>query len=73
VATKCPKCDSDNTFDSKFCKECGTQLLPSIEAPDVTKTLETPAQELTRGTEFAGRYEKYIRICFSAALDEGAI
>lgn len=44
-------------MDSKFYKECGTQLLPLIEAPEVTKTLETPPQELTRGTTFAGRYE----------------
>lgn len=57
MPTKCPKCDSDNTSDSKFCKECETQLMPAKEVPEVTKTLETPVQELTRGTKFAGRYE----------------
>ena len=57
MPTQCPKCDSDNTSDSKFCKECGTQLIPSQDVPEVTKTLETPVQELTRGTTFANRYD----------------
>jgi serine/threonine protein kinase len=57
VATECPKCDLDNPSDSKFCKECGTQLTPSDSIPDVTKTIEIPAQELTRGIVFADRYE----------------
>lgn len=65
---KCPRCHFDNTSDSKFCKECGTPLRGYV--PDssesgagpqnsfmATKTLETPARELTRGTIFAGRYE----------------
>ena len=42
--------------DSKFCKKCGTQLIPSEEIP-VSETLETRTEELTRGTTFAGRYE----------------
>jgi serine/threonine protein kinase len=55
---KCPECHFDNPSDSKFCKECGTQLIPSEEASiSPTKTLETPAGELTRGITFAGRYE----------------
>ncbi len=56
MGTKCPKCHFDNPSDSKFCKECGTQLIPEEEIP-VTETLETPTEELTRGTTFAGRYE----------------
>jgi serine/threonine protein kinase len=54
----CPKCENDNPSDSKFCKECGTQLIETKE-PDAsfTKTLETPMENLTRGTVFAGRYE----------------
>jgi len=55
---RCPKCDFNNTSDSKYCKECGTQLPPSEEvSPFLTKTIETPVEELTRGTLFAGRYE----------------
>lgn len=57
MPTKCPKCDSNNTSDSKFCKECGTQLTPSEAIPEVTRTIETPAEEFTRGTLFAERYE----------------
>ncbi len=55
---KCPKCDTDNPSDSKYCKECATPL-PSPEEGSIspTKTLETPTEELTRGTTFAGRYE----------------
>jgi serine/threonine-protein kinase len=55
---KCPECHFDNPSDSKFCKECGTQLILSEGASiSPTKTLETPTEELTRGTTFAGRYE----------------
>jgi len=55
---KCPKCETVNPADSKFCKECATAL-PSSEKPQisVTRTLEMPADELARGTLFAGRYE----------------
>jgi len=56
MANKCPKCDTDNPSDSKFCKECATRL-PSPEEISPTKTLETPTEELTRGTVFASRYE----------------
>jgi serine/threonine protein kinase/tetratricopeptide (TPR) repeat protein len=55
---KCPRCDFVNPADSKFCKECGTQLiLPDGFQVSKTMTLETPAEELTRGIVFAGRYE----------------
>jgi serine/threonine protein kinase/tetratricopeptide (TPR) repeat protein/TolB-like protein len=56
MGVKCPKCHFDNPSDSKFCKECGTQIIPSKEI-SVTETLETPTEELTRGTTFANRYE----------------
>ena len=56
MGMKCPKCHFDNPSDSKFCKECGIQLIPKEEIP-VTETLETPTEELTRGTTFANRYE----------------
>ena len=37
---KCPQCDSDIGDDSKFCKECGTNITSAEEAqPLFTKTL----------------------------------
>ncbi len=56
MATKCPKCFTDNPEDSKFCKECGTSF-PEIEEESLTKTLETKADELAPGSTFAGRYQ----------------
>jgi len=56
MGTKCPKCDTVNPSDSKYCKECATSL-PSPEKIPVTKTLETPTDKLTTGTTFASRYE----------------
>ncbi|MFC2169814.1 protein kinase [Acidobacteriota bacterium] len=57
MATKCPKCNADNPETKQYCGDCGTQLTPSESIPDVTKTIETPVQELKRGAVFADRYE----------------
>ena len=55
---KCPKCNTENTSDSEFCKKCATPLPSSEDISALpTKTLETPTEELTRGITFAGRYE----------------
>jgi serine/threonine protein kinase/tetratricopeptide (TPR) repeat protein len=58
MAQKCPKCETVNAADSKFCKECATPL-PSgaMGQASFTLTLETTPDELARGTLFAGRYE----------------
>jgi len=56
MAVKCPKCHADNPDNQRFCGECGTQL-PSPEAIPITKSLETPKEELTRRTTYAYRYE----------------
>jgi serine/threonine-protein kinase len=56
MGIKCPKCNTDNPDTLKFCGECGTQIIPLEEAP-VTETLETPKEELTTGSTFAGRYQ----------------
>jgi len=58
MAVKCPKCDTDNPSDSKYCKECATPFPSSEEIPvSPTETLETPKEELTTGSVFAGRYQ----------------
>ena len=56
MGVECPKCKTENTSDSEFCKKCATPLPSSGEIP-VTATLETPKEELTTGSTFAGRYQ----------------
>ncbi len=53
---KCPRCNTDNPDTVKFCGECATPLQPSKDIK-VTETLETPKEELTTGSTFAGRYQ----------------
>jgi serine/threonine protein kinase/tetratricopeptide (TPR) repeat protein len=58
VAIKCPKCQTENPDTLKFCGECGTQLFSAKNvSASYTETLQTPVQELARGTTIAGRYE----------------
>ncbi len=58
MTNECPKCQTENTSDSQFCKKCATPLLHDMEITEsFTKTLETPIQELTTGSTFAGRYQ----------------
>lgn len=52
----CPTCHTDNPDSQKFCGECATPL-PEIQDAIHTKTLETPARELTTGSTFATRYQ----------------
>jgi serine/threonine protein kinase/tetratricopeptide (TPR) repeat protein len=56
---RCPKCQHDNPVGSDFCGMCATPLPRIEEIPTVshTKTLQTPSQDLTRGSTFASRYE----------------
>lgn len=56
MGIECPKCHSANPETATYCADCGTQLPSSKDIP-VTETLETPTEELTRGTTFANRYE----------------
>jgi len=55
---KYPKCNFDNPYDSKFCKEYGTKLrLSKAISVSHTKTLQIPTKELSKETTFAGRCE----------------
>ena len=61
MGMKCPKCHFDNPSDSKFYKECGTQLLPHEEiSVSVTRTLQKPASGLQIGSILAARYQTEI-------------
>jgi TolB-like protein/predicted Ser/Thr protein kinase len=55
---KCPHCLVDNPDDTLFCGKCGTQF-PSLIDVSIshTKTLQTPAKDLLKGSTFAGRYQ----------------
>jgi len=54
---KCPKCHFENPEDTLYCGKCAAPLHPLEEISEPTKTLETPKEELIRGTTFANRYE----------------
>ena len=54
MARKCPKCNTKNPDDSKYCKECAAPLDPSKEV-SVTKTLQIPLA--TPGKTIAGKYK----------------
>jgi len=55
MGTKCPKCHFDNPDDTVYYGKCAT-LLPSSKEIPVTKTLETPKEELTKGTTFKSKF-----------------
>jgi len=56
MAVICPKCNADNPDAQKFCGECATPLQISKDI-DVTKTIEAPIEEYSRGSTFADRYK----------------
>ena len=53
---KCPKCHSDNTDTARFCSNCATALTLAGQPPSLTKTLESPAFALAKGSLVAGKY-----------------
>jgi serine/threonine protein kinase/tetratricopeptide (TPR) repeat protein len=55
---KCPKCQTDNASEARFCQACATPLT-GASGPGVlaTETMETAREELTMGSTFAGRYQ----------------
>jgi serine/threonine protein kinase/tetratricopeptide (TPR) repeat protein len=62
MSLQCPKCNSENLDDSRFCKECGTQLMASKDIPSedaqtsFTKTLKIPTS-LSPGKAISGKYK----------------
>jgi len=56
MSIQCPKCHHENPDDTIYCGKCTTPLKPP-EDVEVTETIETPKEELTTGSTFAGRYQ----------------
>jgi len=56
MSNKCPNCQHVNPDDTVYCGKCASPL-PSSEDIEVTATIETPKEELTTGSTFAGRYQ----------------
>ena len=54
MAKKCPKCNTDNPDTSRFCSDCGTQIV-SMEDASVTKTIQEPI--VSSGKTIAGKYK----------------
>jgi len=55
VGIKCPKCQFDNPDDTVYCGKCAAPLKEKIPVSH-TKTIETPKEELTRGTTFESKF-----------------
>ena len=55
---KCPHCQYDNPENTRYCGQCGRELLGSLQDPAfVTHTYQTPERGMSRGTTFARRFE----------------
>jgi tetratricopeptide (TPR) repeat protein/tRNA A-37 threonylcarbamoyl transferase component Bud32 len=56
---KCPKCETENSQDSRFCKACAAPLpAPHASGSSLpTETLQTPASQMATGSTLAGRYQ----------------
>ncbi len=58
MTVNCPKCSTENTRDSRFCKTCADALTGTPDTGvTLTQTLTRPIQELSPGALFAGRYQ----------------
>ncbi|MFB0565901.1 MAG: zinc-ribbon domain-containing protein [Candidatus Aminicenantaceae bacterium] len=56
MAIKCSKCHSDNIDTARFCSNCAAPIQPS-EKVSHTKTIETPKEGLTTGSDLTGGYQ----------------
>jgi non-specific serine/threonine protein kinase len=56
MAVKCPKCNTKNPDDSKFCKECASPLGSSKDI-SITKTIQTHTRGFKKNTVIANKYK----------------
>jgi len=56
MAITCPKCNTENTSDSQFCKKCATPLPLEKIIISRTKTFPSKTDEPIIGAKFAERY-----------------
>ena len=55
---ECPNCHSENKDSSKFCSNCATPLSQAgLPAISLTRTIETPAYAVSKGSLVAGKYK----------------
>jgi tetratricopeptide (TPR) repeat protein/predicted Ser/Thr protein kinase len=58
---RCPECRTDNEEGSRFCRNCATPLpresSQGNQQGTSTLAISPPREDLTPGTEFAGRYQ----------------
>ena len=52
----CPKCQTVNPDDSKYCKECAAPLT-KVKGVSFTVTLKAPKTGFSKGTAIAGKYK----------------
>ena len=53
---ECPKCQTVNPEDSKFCKECAAPLT-KVKGASFTVTLKAPKMGFAQGTVIADKYK----------------
>lgn len=54
MTIECPKCQHKNPDETAFCGKCGTKFEEG--GANHTKTVETPTEDFSTGSVFAGRY-----------------
>ena len=57
MATRCPKCQTENPETARFCLDCGTQISPAKKIPPLTETIRTPGCGLAPKSLLGTRYE----------------
>ena len=58
MGVECPKCKTENTSDSQFCKKCATSLPPSEDINvSRTKTIQKTKEKSVLEKSFAGKYQ----------------